>query len=109
MSLFGDPNGKKGSSLSLTLSPHCPVLGDAGAFVALFRFHGPFLSNEGHLFVVLPKNASSHKNQQILSFQQKMQIVTNSFVRQDLQDYQDIFLFCFPFPDERVNTKSACG
>jgi len=24
----------------------------AGAFVALFRFHGPFLLNEGHLFVL---------------------------------------------------------
>jgi hypothetical protein len=27
------------------------VMGDAGAFVALFRFHDPFLSNEGYLFV----------------------------------------------------------
>ena len=26
--------------------------GDAGAFVALFRFHDPFLSNEGYLFVL---------------------------------------------------------
>ena len=28
------------------------VGGDAGAFVALFRFHGPFLLSEGHLFVL---------------------------------------------------------
>jgi hypothetical protein len=35
---------------------------DAGVFVALF-------------WLVLPKKASRHKNQQILSFQQKMQIV----------------------------------
>ena len=27
-------------------------MGDTGAFVALFRFHGPFLLNEGHLFVL---------------------------------------------------------
>jgi hypothetical protein len=28
------------------------AMGDAGAFVALFRFHSPFLSNEEHLLVL---------------------------------------------------------
>ena len=79
--------------------PKLPRVGDAGAFVALFRFHGPFwgLKSKGRCYFcyftiaivpkaqgdvlkylnnlclnwsVLPKNTSSHKNQQILSFQE---------------------------------------
>ena len=40
-------------SIHITLSNEMgDEMGDAGAFVALFRYHGPFLSNEGHLFVL---------------------------------------------------------
>ena len=35
-------------------------MGDAGAFVALFKFHGPFLSNEEHLLVLF-QNTSPHQ------------------------------------------------
>ena len=34
-------------------------MGDAGAFVALFRFHGTFLSNEGHFFVLFQEDGTA--------------------------------------------------
>jgi hypothetical protein len=52
--------------------------------------------------VVLPKNASSHKNQQILSFQQKMFLDRmNRIVR--------IFLLLCKLPDEADRKQSAFG
>jgi hypothetical protein len=52
--------------------------------------------------VVLPKNASSHKNQQILSFQQKMFLDRmNRIVR--------IFLLLCNLPDEADRKQSAFG